>query len=345
MKCAEAFVQRGLHFTGDVKTNTRRFCGDALAEATSEESGAWAVYTTKIRAQLDSEDELVQIYAVSHRRGAQEKTIHKFVSTCGTTIPGGSLKVACTNDEEYATHGDVDYEIARKCPKVLNDVTAAQPAIDVHNRYRQHELAMEQRIQTDRFSLRHGVSLHGILFTDAFKAYRYFKDPTADFKVVMNELAIALINNPDIQAPTPSKASKKNSRAASSSPCSSADGEAHELIPLRKIEGYTKVQHGQQQKWPQQRCMLCNKHTSWCCSTCTNGLSSLFPVCPAESNHRGTIGAHSCHATHCANPSFIPKGKGRGGGNKRRRTAQHDAEMEACAECDDDDSEESSDSE
>ena len=38
-----------------------------------------------------------------------------------------------------------------------------------HNRYRQHELAMEKRILTDRFSLRHGVSLHGILFTDAFK--------------------------------------------------------------------------------------------------------------------------------------------------------------------------------
>ena len=114
---------------------------------------------------------------------------------------------------------------------------------------------------------------------------------------------------------------------------------------MRKVEGYQKVLHGRQMKWPQQRCMLCNKHTSWCCATCTNGVSSLFPVCPCESNHRGTIDTHSCHATHRASPSFTPKGKGRGGGSKRRRTAQHEAEMEECSECDDGDGDVPSDSE
>ncbi len=76
------------------------------------------MYTSKIRAQLDDEDELVPIFSVSSRRGVEEKTIHKFVSTCGLTLPGGALKVACANDEEYATHGDVAFEVARKCPKV-----------------------------------------------------------------------------------------------------------------------------------------------------------------------------------------------------------------------------------
>ena len=176
-------------------------------------------------------------------------------------------------------------------------------------------------------------------------ACRYFKNPTADFKVVMGELAFALIKNPEVST-APASAGNNNRRAGgASSPCSSADGEAHELIPLRKIEGYQKVQHGRQMKWPQQRCMLCNKHTSWCCSTCTNGLASLFPVCPEESNHRGDVSSHQCLRTHRANPTHTPKGKGRGGGAKRRRTTQSgsedhsDAELfesdEECEECDD----------
>ena len=83
-------------------------------------------------------------------------------------------------------------------PQVCNDVTAAQPAIDTHNRSRQHDLAMEKRILTERFSLRHGVSLHGILFTDAFKAYKHFKAPSADFKEAMADLAMALVQNPQV---------------------------------------------------------------------------------------------------------------------------------------------------
>ena len=87
-------------------------------------------------------------------------------------------------------------------------MSAAQPAIDLHNRSCQHELAMEKRILTDRFSLRHGVSLHRILFTDAFKAYKYFKNPAADFSECMSRLAYKLMHNPQVEEEDAARAAR-----------------------------------------------------------------------------------------------------------------------------------------
>ena len=87
-------------------------------QATGPEAGAWAVYTSKVRASLDNETDLMQIYCVSSRRGAEENTVHKFIATCGVTLPGGALKASLSNDEEYALHGDVDFILVRKAPKV-----------------------------------------------------------------------------------------------------------------------------------------------------------------------------------------------------------------------------------
>lgn len=131
VKTAEAMLSHGLHFIGDVKTNTKRFCSEALEHATGPNSGDWAVYTS----MLNIHDEIIPIYSVSHRRG---DVVHKFIATCGTTLPGATLK-ATFEDEEERAHGAVscEYELARKCPRVLNDATAAQPVIDRHNRYRQ----------------------------------------------------------------------------------------------------------------------------------------------------------------------------------------------------------------
>ena len=121
---------------GDVKTNTSRFCGDALLSSTGAERGAWAVFSSKIRSALDDEDELAPVYAIAHRRGVENNTIHKFVATCGLTLQGKPLTVTAANDEEVFEVGELDgFEISRKCPRVLNDVTAAQPAIDCHNRW------------------------------------------------------------------------------------------------------------------------------------------------------------------------------------------------------------------
>ena len=56
-------------------------------------------------------------------------------------------------------------------------------------------LAMEKRIHTNSFAMRFGTSMHGVLFTDVFFAYRYFNDKDAIFNEKMEELAFAMMHN------------------------------------------------------------------------------------------------------------------------------------------------------
>ena len=135
---AQQLEERGLYFVGDVKTGTSRFVPKAdYSEATPAENGAWATFTTDLKL---SGDKTIPIYCVTHRRG---ESIHAFVSSCGTTLAGNSVLAYFEDEEERVQAETVDYELTRKCPRVLNNFTLAQPSIDSHNRYRQHLLAME----------------------------------------------------------------------------------------------------------------------------------------------------------------------------------------------------------
>mmetsp|Transcript_39548 Transcript_39548/g.90820 ORF Transcript_39548/g.90820 Transcript_39548/m.90820 type:complete len:126 (+) Transcript_39548:225-602(+) len=123
-------LEHGLYFIGDVKTNSKRFPRDALSDATQHENGSWAVMTTTVRVSSGCK----QLYAVSHRRS---ESIHGFIASCGTTLAGNAHMAYFEDDEERAMGEIADFELARKCPSVLNDFTLAQPTIDRHNRYRQ----------------------------------------------------------------------------------------------------------------------------------------------------------------------------------------------------------------
>ena len=122
--------------------------------------------------------------------------VHKFIATCGTSLPGKAHK-AVPLDEEGAGGHEEEHEIERKCPKVLNIASEAQPAIDRHNRYRQYILAMEKRLLTNRFNMRFATTMWGMVFTNAFFAFKYFHNNQADFRGEMNKLAIALMRNPE----------------------------------------------------------------------------------------------------------------------------------------------------
>ena len=101
-------------------------------------------------------------------------------------------------------------------------------------------------------------------------------------------------------------------------------------------------------KWKQgmqQRCVCCNKHTSWVCMTCTTGPTGLVPVCPETTvarngKNKGQQVHHVCNARHSLNPTFMPKGKGSQRA-KRARTAPEEADGvdEQCSSCSDDDME------
>ena len=120
--------------------------------------------------------------------------MHEFISTCGLTLPGKPHTSKLEDDED--AHGQIVYEHERKCPRILNDASMAQPAIDCHNRYRQAILAMEKRILTNRFCVRGGTSLYGMLFTNCFFAVQTWGDPQAVFKNEMRKLSLYMMHNP-----------------------------------------------------------------------------------------------------------------------------------------------------
>ena len=154
----KAFGEYGLDFIGDVKTASAQFCKDALEAATGSERGAWATYQGELKL---SNGDVKKVGAVSHRRGG---VVHKFIFTAGTTLPGNA-HTATFEDEEDRYRVAVNQVIERKCPKVFNDYSLAQPKIDRHNRYRQFILAMEKRVLSNRFCVRLATTLWAMVIT------------------------------------------------------------------------------------------------------------------------------------------------------------------------------------
>ena len=293
VKTARALLSNGLHFIGDVKTNHSRFPKDALEMATSEERGAWAVYSSELTLDDGSKE---PVFGVSHRRGP---AVHEYIATCGTTLKGKAHTGTIEDQEDE--HQTIEFELERKCPKVLNDTTLGQPAIDRHNRYRQFILAMEKRLLTDKFCVRFGTTMHAMLFTNAFFSVRKFGNPLADFKSEMNKLALYLMHNPtrrlEMAGPQRTPTSANSSRTTT--PIID-DGREHVLIPLKKLEGY---KGGKQQK-----CNICNVLCSWVCITCTEHPMHPFPCHPHVTNFRGKITHHQCLGKHTAAPHAVTRG-------------------------------------
>lgn len=315
VRTAGAFLEHGLYFIGDVKKNTAEFPKEALEQATGGERGAWATYETVYKL---SDGEEKKMCAVSHRRGGE---VHSFIMTAGTTLPGHAHKATAEDDGDRYTH-QVDHVIERKCCRVLNDFTLAQPIIDRHNRYRQFILAMEKRVLSNRFCLRLAVTLMGMVFVNSFFALRAFGgDETVDFRAEMEKLALYLLEEESLDALSPSGSSRASSPSTSTPGCAN-----HVLVPLKSLGNAYKGCR-------QQKCNVCNHKTSWVCAACTTGADHLFPLCPEVTRCRGKGGTghvahHKCLAEHRSDPTWIPRGKR---ARKAKRAAQAEPE---CSECD-----------
>lgn len=151
--------------------------------------------------------------------------------------------------------------------------------------------------------MRFASSLNGMVFTDAFFAYRYFVNKDADFNEEMSKLAMELMHNSFIEDSAVSPRSAKSSQRSSPSDCMMMECD-HELVPLKYIKGF--------EGYKQQRCILCNGPTTWCCRDCTAGPFALIPICPKETlskrgKDKGKVVKHGCLARHRANPALIPQ--------------------------------------
>ena len=260
------------------------------------------------------------IYCVTHRRG---ESVHAFVASCGTTLPGNQVLAYFEDEEERVGADVVDFELHRQAPRVLNNFTLAQPAIDTNNRYRQHILAMEKRLVTTNWSFRFFTTLFGILVTNTFFAHRYWNNASAEFKVEVDKLALAMMNNPKADSPTSPEKGKTPTASARTSPCEGKEGCSHTLQPLREFLG------PEWKQGKQLRCVMCNSSTSWVCKECSEGALQCVPICPSvttvrKGKDKGKRVEHACLCKHVLNPTFYPRGKTFGGGRKRKAASGAD---------------------
>ena len=156
LTCVRVCAQ-GLYPFGDLKANnSARYPIKELEGYVGHESGDWATMSTKIAGK--------PAFGVAHRRGGAVSMpcmctlptyaylstfppcsqIHTYLSTHSTTRRG--------RDQSHKDDAGEDGHVnpPRKCPRVLNDWTQAQPHVDKSNRWRQRILAIEERFAKTR---------------------------------------------------------------------------------------------------------------------------------------------------------------------------------------------------
>ena len=301
LKTVMAFLEAGEDFIGDVKTNHSNCCIAEIVAVTPNESGGSAVYTTTVTLTNGSEKE---VYLVSHRRGPK---VHVWICTCGTTLPGNP-RVRKVDGEE----GEAEVILERKCPKILNDYTTAQPIIDRFNRYRQHELAMEKRIHTKRFDFRHAQFMWAEVMVNAFFAQRHFNENGADFRAQMNFLAYRLMTNPLLRAERGGDSVPRGLGGSrdSGGGCSSSDKfGSHTVVSLREVMSAQKLA-GYKRKRVQMRCTICGMHVSTCCLECSNETETV-PLHRTSIKRNCERTSFDCLRRHRRNPSLRGGSKGK----------------------------------
>ena len=146
VKMATALKQSGLYSIMIVETAHKRFPREALD---SHEIGEWVAYN----ATFDD----VKLQALSF----QDLKKKQFISTCSTILLGNPRKIKHL--------GEVS------CPKVAEFYMNHVAAIDIHNHAKTGSMEVQDVILTKSPHIRQFTGILCFLFTNAYLAYRYFK--------------------------------------------------------------------------------------------------------------------------------------------------------------------------
>lgn len=158
VKTALELEKRDLFYIGIVKTATKQFPIKILKEKCPNQRGAAIVSQTTIN----------DVNVISC--GWRDKKIHTFVGACSTTLQGTPAKKIRTNE-------NVEKKYILEVPriKIIKEYFQGAPSIDVHNLLRQSGLALEEVWHTQNWKHRLYASLLGIIETNTYLAFQYFK--------------------------------------------------------------------------------------------------------------------------------------------------------------------------
>lgn len=178
VKTACELYKRGLYFLGIVKTATRNYPMLEIKRRCPEERGGYTYATS-------TTDQNCRLISLAWR----DKKIHTFIGSCGTTMEGSPALKRRLDEDGKKTIKEV------KRPRLAEEYFEGAPAVDIHNHIRQSGLAVEAAWNTQKWHHRMFASLFGIIESNAFLSYKYFKKiDDIQHSEFTEKLAMQLIN-------------------------------------------------------------------------------------------------------------------------------------------------------
>jgi len=201
--------KKGLHCTLTVKTAHKglpktvlqqwfvgpgRRVGKKAKRSSSVERGASKYYLVKFKN--NDRNETFSVVAI----GWADKTIKTVISTAGHTSEGTKAirtrhRVVYNPETRTSEQIVTKYEVPRNY--IIQKFFEALPAVDINDHYRQGILAMETNWNTKKYHIRVFATLLGVIFTNAFLAFKTEKGPnfSMDYRTFLGKLAHSLIFN------------------------------------------------------------------------------------------------------------------------------------------------------
>ena len=213
--------KRGLFLQGIVKGATKEYPAKYL-DTLQYEKGDHHVATSTIEG--------IPMLAL----GWQDRTLKKFLATCGTTVEGHPHKKKRYRVSEDGKSSEAFFKTVRR-PKLVEEYFDSASKIDIHNHLRQGSLALEEAWGTKKWYHRVFSTILGMVEVDTFLAYRalHADGHTINHREFTEQLALALIHN-NFGSPV---AQSIGNKVVADLPHS-----AHHFMPLTTLEQYQSKQ-------------------------------------------------------------------------------------------------------
>ena len=268
--------KRGLFLQGIVKGATKEFPAKYLDNCQYQRGDHQAATATI---------EGVPMIALAWK----DKTLKRFLSTCGTTVEGQPH----TKKRYHVSEGGESSEIFCKTvkrPKLVEEYFDSASKIDVHNHLRQGSLALEEAWGTRKWHHHVFATILGMVEVDAFLLYSalHLDGKSMEHRTFTEKLALSLITNTygvPVSPHTRSLRSPQQSETASSHT-------THLFMPLTTLHQYESKQGSA--GGARRKCLVCvrvfkeQNNGHYFCTTCSRPSQSLIVTVCGMSSARGS---------------------------------------------------------
>ncbi|KAL5490747.1 hypothetical protein EMCRGX_G015926 [Ephydatia muelleri] len=221
--------------------------------------------------------------------GWKDKTLKRFLSTCGTTVEGQPHTKKRYRVSEDGESSEIFYKTVKR-PKLVEEYFDSASKIDVHNHLRQGSLALEEAWGTRKWHHRVFASILGMVEVDAFLLYSalHLDGKSMEHRTFTERLALSLITN---TYGVPVSPHTRSLRSPQQSESASTDT-AHLFMPLTTLHQYESKQGSA--GGARRKCLVCvrvfkeQNNGHYFCSTCSQPPEGLIVTVCGMSSDRGS---------------------------------------------------------